>query len=195
MPPRPTGCVVIARSAPAAYVAPSGCEQCPVVPRRATTSGRLADKPTEGHTRMKRLLATLLLLLGLAPLAVAADLQAELMAQEQSLWTAWGKKDGAPFKKHLTADAVEIIAGTAPAIGLDAIVKDIATHTCEMKSFAHQNPKLRKLGADVVVLTYTATQDTTCDGKKLPAKLFATTIYVRQKGTWMQTQYQETPID
>lgn len=156
---------------------------------------RLADKPTEGDTRMKGLIATLVLLLGLAPLAVAADLQAELMAQEKMLWTAWGKKDGEPFKKHLTADAVEIIAGAAPAIGLDAIVKDITTHTCEIKSFAHQNPKLRKLGADVLVLTYTATQDTTCGATKLPTKVFATVIYVRQKGKWMQTQYQETPID
>jgi uncharacterized protein (TIGR02246 family) len=143
---------------------------------------------------MKRLLAMLMLFV-FAPLAAAADLQTELMAQEKSLWTAWAKKDAAPFKKLLTADAVEIIAGTAPATGLDAIVKDITSHNCEMKSFAHQNPKLRKLGADVVVLTYTATQDTTCEGKKLPAKVFATTIYVRQKGKWMQTQYQETPLD
>jgi uncharacterized protein (TIGR02246 family) len=137
----------------------------------------------------------MLMLFVFAPLAAAADLQTELMAQEKSLWTAWAKKDAEPFKKLLTADAVEIIAGTAPATGLDAIVKDITSHNCEMKSFAHQNPKLRKLGADVVVLTYTATQDTTCDGKKLPAKLFATVIYVRQKGKWMQTQYQETPLD
>lgn len=144
---------------------------------------------------MKRLFAALVLAIGLVPPAMAADLQTELMAQEKSLWTAWARKDGEPFKKHLTADAVEIIAGTAPATGLDAIVKDITSHNCEMKSFAHQNPRLRKLGADVVVLTYTATQDTTCDGKKLPAKLFATVIYVRQKGKWMQTQYQETPLD
>jgi Domain of unknown function (DUF4440) len=144
---------------------------------------------------MKGLIASVVLLLGIAPLAAAADLQAELMAQEKMLWTAWGKKDGEPFKKHLTADAVEIIAGAAPATGLDAIVKDITTHRCELKSFAHQNPKLRKLGADVLVLTYTATQDTTCGGAKMPAKVFATVIYVRQKGKWMQTQYQETPID
>jgi hypothetical protein len=144
---------------------------------------------------MKRLFATLVLLLGLAPLAVAADLQAELVAVEKSDWTAWGKKDAAVVKKIATVDAVSIIAGVAPAIGRDAIIKETTTHTCEMKSFAIQNPKLRKLGADVAVLTYTATQDTTCDGKKLPAKLFSTAIYVQQKGKWMKTQYQETPID
>jgi hypothetical protein len=64
-----------------------------------------------------------------------------------------------------------------------------------MKSFAHQDPSLRKLGADVLVLTYTATQDATCAGQKLPPKVKSTSIYVRQKGKWLNTHYQETPID
>lgn len=144
---------------------------------------------------MTRLFATLALMLGLALPAAAADLQADLMAQEKILWSAWGKRDGEPSRKYLAVDAVSVIAGVPPASGLDAIVKDVTTNTCEMKSFTHQSPKLRKLGADVSVLTYTATQDTTCDGKRLPSKLFVTAIYVRQKGKWMQTHYQETPIE
>ena len=32
------------------------------------------------------------------------------MATEKALWTAWGKKDGEPFKKALTADAVKVVA-------------------------------------------------------------------------------------
>jgi len=145
--------------------------------------------------KLKKTLAVLVLTLSLAPLARAADLQAELMAVEKMLWTAWGKKDGEPFKKFLTADAVEIVAATTPAAGRDAIVKDITTLPCELRSFAHQDPKLRKLTKDVVVLSYTATQDATCSGKKMPPKVFSTAIYVLQKGKWMQTQYQETPLD
>jgi hypothetical protein len=47
----------------------------------------------------------------------------------------------------------------------------------------------------MAMLTYAATQDRTCAGKTLPAKLFLTTICVRQKGKWMNVLYQETPLD
>jgi hypothetical protein len=64
-----------------------------------------------------------------------------------------------------------------------------------LRSFAHKDAKLRRLSQDVVVLSYTATQYATCAGKKMPPKVYATSIYVKQKGKWMQTQYQETPFD
>ena len=144
---------------------------------------------------MQRALATLALTLAFTPFAMAADLQADLMAIEKNLWTSWGKKDGEPFRKSLTADAVEMVAGTAPTIGRDAIAKDITSMPCELRSFAHSDARLRKLSKDVVILSYTATQDATCAGKKMPPKVFATSVYVLQKGKWMQTQYQETPID
>jgi uncharacterized protein (TIGR02246 family) len=98
------------------------------------------------------------------------------MAIEKNLWTAWGKKDGEPFKNILTADAVEVVAGTAPVVGRDAIIKDITALPCELRSFAHKDAKLRRLSPDVVVLSYTATQDATCDGKKMPPKVYATSI-------------------
>ena len=144
---------------------------------------------------MRNLLATLLLSFVVTPLAFAADLQSQLLDVEKTLWTAWGKKDGEPFKKALTADAVEVVAGTMPVVGRDAIVKDITTLPCELTSFSFANGKLRKLAANVVVLSYTATQDSTCDGKKMPPKVYSTSIYVKQGGKWLQTNYQETPIE
>jgi hypothetical protein len=46
-----------------------------------------------------------------------------------------------------------------------------------------------------VALPYTATQDATCEGTKMPPKVYATSIYVRQKGKWLNTSYQETSIN
>ena len=85
---------------------------------------------------MKKLLGMLMLMIVLTPLASAADLQADLMAIEKSLWTAWGKKDGEPFKKVLTADAVEVVAGAAPIVGREEIAKSITVLPCELRSFA-----------------------------------------------------------
>lgn len=65
---------------------------------------------------------------------------------------------------------------------------------CELRCFAHTDARVHKLGADVVVLSYTATQDATCEGQKMPPKVYSSSIYVRQKGKWMMTHYQETPI-
>jgi uncharacterized protein (TIGR02246 family) len=144
---------------------------------------------------LKIILATLTFALAMVPLPAAADLQADLLAMEKTMWTAWGKKDGTPFKTMLTADAVEVVAGTAPVVGRDAIVKSVTTLPCELKSFAFADGKLRKVSADVAIVSYTATQDATCEGKKLPPKLHSTAIYVKQKGKWLQTSYQETPIE
>ena len=75
---------------------------------------------------MRNLLATLLLSFVVTPLAFAADLQSQLLDVEKTLWTAWGKKDGEPFKKALTADAVEVVAGTMPVVGRDADAREVA---------------------------------------------------------------------
>jgi uncharacterized protein (TIGR02246 family) len=139
---------------------------------------------------MDKVLATLLVL---APLVTAADVKTDLMANEKKLWAAWGDKDGESFKTSLTPDAVQVIAGTAPLAGRDAIVKSVATLTCEMANFSLSDGTVRQLTPDVIVLTYTATQDTTCGGVKLPPKLTATAVYVRQDGKWLQANYQETP--
>lgn len=144
---------------------------------------------------MKRLLAAMLLAVFVAPVTAAQDLKADLIAIEKRLWTAWGKKDAEPTRKSLTTDAVMIVAGTAPIAGRDAIAKAISTLPCELRSFDFQNVELRQLTSDVVVLSYTATQDASCEGKKLPAKIRSTSIYVRQKGNWLQASYQETPIE
>lgn len=144
---------------------------------------------------MQRTLATVLLMVVVAPIAGAQDRKADLMDVEKRLWTAWGKKDGEPTRKALTEDAVMLVAGTAPVAGRAAIAKTISTLPCELRSFELQDPNLRQLTNDVVLLSYTATQDATCEGKKLPAKIRSTSIYVRQKGNWLQASYQETPID
>jgi len=144
---------------------------------------------------MRKLFAVLLLCCGLVPAALAADLQSELLAMDKALWTAWSKKDGEPYKKGLAADAVQIVAGTKPLSGREAIVKEVTSHNCEVKSFAFQDPRLRMLGADVALPTYIATQAASCGTHKLPPTVASTSIYVKHKGKWMSDFYQETPLD
>jgi len=143
---------------------------------------------------MKRVLVTVLLIVVVVLPAEAQDLKADLMAIENRLWTAWGNKDGGPTQKQLTEDAVQVVAGTAPVAGRDAIVKVITTLPCELRSFKLHDAKLRQLTPDVAILSYTATQDASCEGKRLPARIHATAVYVRQSGDWLQASYQETAL-
>jgi len=127
-------------------------------------------------------------------IAWAADVQSELMAKEEMLWTAWGRQDAESFKSNLTQDAVQI-GSSGSYTGLDSILKAMSAQSCEMRNFDAKNVTSRELSPDVVVLNYTYTQEGTCNGRTLPAHLSATSIYVRKDGKWKSAHYHESPLD
>jgi hypothetical protein len=43
-----------------------------------------------------------------------------------------------------------------------------------------------------VVMTYAATQDATCEGKKQTGNVFATSIWQKKGGKWLSPFHQET---
>ena len=144
---------------------------------------------------MKTVLAALLLLVVAVAPAAAGGLQDDLLAREKALWKAWGDKDSKPFLAETVADYVQVVAGVGMVAGRDAVAASIEGHKCVMKSFEFKDAKLRQPSPDVAILTYVATQDTTCEGQALPSKVFATAVWVRSGGKWLDYSYQETPID
>ena len=127
---------------------------------------------------------------------VMADLKDELMAREKAGWTAWSKKEGEWYRDTMTEDGVLAVAGAEIATGRDKIIADTNNHDCEMKSFELTDAKLRQVTPDVAILSYMGKQDTTCQGQKLPARVYSTAVYVRQDdGKWLMTSYQETPLE
>jgi len=143
---------------------------------------------------MKQLLTILGIGLLFPPLAWSGDLQSELMAKEQMLWTAWGAKDAEAFRNNLTADSVQI--GSAGIYnGLDAILTAMSSQKCDMRNFDAQDVEMRRLGRDVVVLNYTFTQEGVCNGDKLSPRLSATSIYVQKGESWLSAHYHESPIN
>ena len=140
-------------------------------------------------------IARALLLTGVAANVSAGDLQSDLMAMEKSGWQAWGNHDASHIRKTAAADLVQTIAGVGRISGLDAVAEGTLSHTCKMASFDLHNPALRQLTPDVAILSYEATQSTTCDGKALPAKLVVTAVYTHADGAWMMRSYQETPVE
>lgn len=126
---------------------------------------------------------------------MAADLKYELIAKEKTGWTAWASRDGEAAGALMTEDAVHVVAGASVEAGRDKIMASINSHNCKMKSFEFADVRVRQLSPDIAILTYTATQDATCEGQRLPKAVYSTVIYVQQAGEWRWTSYQETALD
>jgi uncharacterized protein (TIGR02246 family) len=143
-------------------------------------------------TTLLRLLPVLLVV---AAAPALAGMTEDLLAMEKAQWTAWGKADGAALAKYITEDHIQTVAGVGAVAGRDAVISAVNALKCELESFDLKDAKVRQVAPTVAILTYTATQDTTCEGTKLPSKLRSTAVYVQKDGKWLSANYQETPVE
>jgi uncharacterized protein (TIGR02246 family) len=125
--------------------------------------------------------------------ALADELEEELIALEKAGWDAWEKGDKS-FLASFTEDAIYVVPGSGAMSGIEAIQAHVENHGCDVRSVDFADFDVRELSSDVAVVNYIVTQDMTCDGQKLPGTIFATSVYVRQDGEWLVTNYQETAL-
>ncbi len=136
--------------------------------------------------------AAIVILLVLLPGIAAADVVSdELVAIEKRSWVAWQARDGAWFDGFLSDDHVEMGAG-GPA-GKQPIVAFVGSDKCEVRSYAVDRFTVTRYTDDVALLTYLATQDTTCYGKPVPRPSWTSSLYVRRNGKWQNALYQHSP--
>jgi len=118
------------------------------------------------------------------------SVEAQLIALEKQSWEEWKNKNGTFFQTFLTDEAVNV--GVGGLSNKSQIVKS-TTSDCEIKSFSVDNFKVVMLDKDAALLTYTAMQDGVCGGRTIPAKVLASSVYVKRGGKWLNAFYQETP--
>lgn len=141
---------------------------------------------------MKELAAILALTFAPISWAAATDLNETLTGLEKQSWEAWQKRDGKFFQKFLSEDHVEV--GTTGPANKAAIVAFVASPVCVVKSYAVDSFNFTKFDENTALLTYRAKQDTTCNGKAVPSPAWASSLYVRRGGVWLNALYQQTPI-
>jgi len=128
-----------------------------------------------------------------APVVRAQDDAAKLLpGLEKEMWTAWSKADPAPFQKYLAENAVNINANGVD-IGKAKMLASLAKSDCKVASFSLGDIQVTRVSDSTAVLTYTATQDATCQGTKMPAKVSASSVWVKQGGQWLAAVYHESP--
>lgn len=125
--------------------------------------------------------------------ASAAPTKDALISLEKSSWEAWKSRDAKAFGEILSDRSV----GFSPTAGRQdkaAMIKSFSDAKCEVKSYAFSDDQMNMLGSDVAVLTFKAEQDYTCDGKKGPANVWSTSVYVRDGDKWKSLLYVENPV-
>ncbi len=110
---------------------------------------------------------------------------------ETILWQAWKDHSARPFEEHLTADSINMVNPVSR--GKANIVKEITSDSCKVSSFSLSGFAYQWLDADSVIATYEATEDGICGGEKLPAKVNASTVWVKRGGKWLSAFHQESP--
>lgn len=118
--------------------------------------------------------------------------QPDFQAMEKGAWDAFGKGDAKYFESFLDSDFT-MFNGSTMANRADSI-KGIATKPCTVKSYSFNNFKVSMIDPNTALVTYMVTQDVTCGTQAAPAKVAASTVYVKRGGKWMGYYHQESPV-
>lgn len=120
-----------------------------------------------------------------------AAAEQNIQKSETSLWQAWKDHDSKPFEEHLTADSINVVGSVER--GKANILKAISSPDCQVTGFSLSDFDYSWLDKKSVIVTYQAAQDASCNGKKIPAKVNASSVWVKRGGRWMTAFHQESP--
>jgi hypothetical protein len=114
-----------------------------------------------------------------------------LKAKEQVGWQSWKDHNAKPVDEMTPDEAINIADGVVTK-GKQKILSATMSTACDVKSFSLSDFSFLWLDKDSVVITYTATQDATCSGKKQNEKVIASSLWQRKSGKWVSPFHQET---
>lgn len=123
--------------------------------------------------------------------AGAAYVETQLPQLEESLWAAWKGNDTKPFEQWLEAGASLVDPGMGKMSKAE-FVKQMKEQPCKVNSYALSDTKVTKIDADAALITYTATMDASCNGQKLPEKVYASSVWAKRGAKWQAVMHQET---
>ena len=123
-----------------------------------------------------------------------AALEKALEAKEHAGWQGWKDHTAKPVEA-MTPEQVINIADGVVTRGRQQVLHELESSDCAVNSFELSDYSFLWLDKDTVLLTYTATQDATCSGKKQAGKVIASSLWQKRNGQWMSPFHQETDAD
>lgn len=123
-----------------------------------------------------------------------AAVEKSLEAKEQAGWQAWKDHNPKLIEGMIPEQSLNIADGTVTK-GTQQIVNSIASQDCKVNSFSLSDFSYMWLDKDTVMVTYTATQDATCGGRKQAGKVIASSLWQKKGGKWVSPFHQETDAE
>jgi hypothetical protein len=121
------------------------------------------------------------------------QLKDKLVSLEQQSWVAWKTHGGSFFSHFLSDDHVEV--GFQGITDKKNVVAGVASPACSVESYSISNFTVTRISKDVALLVYHAEQKTTCGGVAVPSPVWASSLYVRRGGRWLNAVYQQSPAN
>jgi hypothetical protein len=120
-----------------------------------------------------------------------ASVRDTLIDLEKQSWVAWKGHDAAFFSSFLSDDHVEV--GPRGVLGKADIVAGVGSPVCKVESYSVGSFKFTRVAEDMALLSYRAEQKTACGGAPVPSPAWASSLYVKREGRWVNVLYQQTP--
>lgn len=113
-----------------------------------------------------------------------------LVTLEKRSWVAWQAHDTAFYRGFLSDDHLEV--GFGGVGGKAYVIASVGSAACTVTSYTHDHFRVTYFDSLTAAVTYRASQATTCGGKPVPSPVWASSIYVRRGGRWLNAVYQQT---
>jgi hypothetical protein len=125
--------------------------------------------------------------------AAATRLEQKIIQMEKDSWAAWERNDTAFWQRFLSDDHLEV--HSAPRLaGKAEVVAHIGSKACAVADYRLDDFTFRQLGPDTALLVYRASQATKCGNYSVPSPVWATSMFQRRNGRWLNVFYSHTPI-
>jgi hypothetical protein len=110
---------------------------------------------------------------------------------ESKSWIAWKNHDAIFFEQFLADDHIEVHG--YGIVGKSAVVEGVRSSACVVQSYSIGPLSVTPVSPDSMLVTYRAEQDTLCGIAKVPSPVWATSLYAKRSGRWVNILYQHTP--
>jgi ketosteroid isomerase-like protein len=121
----------------------------------------------------------------------AASPDSVVVAQERSLFDALQKNDINAFNKALGADFVYV---DPTGVNMWQLANSAEMlKGCTTGQITIDSVRTRPVGNDLMIVTYKATGDQTCNGQKAPSPVYSMSVWQKRGGRWVAVAHSETP--
>jgi hypothetical protein len=122
------------------------------------------------------------------------DTDANIQKMEQELTQAVKNHDTVPFTKYIDDNIVVFGAAGWKAVSKAEVLQGVKSNPCTVNSTAMSDFAYNWISRDAVLVTYTLTEDRTCQGKTATTKEYTSSLWHKTGGTWTTTFHQETTV-